>query len=122
MKIAKRMKKYLDSHMLSGIGTNNNNPNLILEEPGMEMIFEDDSLPKEIIPVEIPEKEEKEKIVSFAPESEKKAKKKTRTRPVTQESVVDFRNLKDNENPEKLEYNYDQFELKIIVFLHNSFY
>ena len=112
------MKKYLDAHMLTGV-SNNNNANSILDEPGMEMIFEEDSLPKETLVEPEPEKqkEEKDKLVSFAPESEpKKPKRGKPKRPITKESVVDFNNLKDTENPEKLEYDYNCLEWEFFFF------
>ena len=84
VKIAKKVKKYLDSKMLTGV-----NP---LDEPGMEIILQEEDHPKEITP-------------SHSPPKPKKAKK-----PLAKESIIDLQHLKDTENPEKLEYDYDTFE------------
>lgn len=81
----------------------------VMDEPGMELVFNEEELPEK-------------KTVSFdakAPsQQEPKAGKKPH-RPITKESIVDLQNLKDSENPEKLEYKYDIFESIILYFLFN---
>lgn len=91
VKIAKRMKKYLDMNMLEAeLG-----PNKLSNDPGLELIIEDEALPKDNTSggsnIQILPKPVKKKIAN-------------------KESVVDFKNLKNEENPEMLEYNYDTFE------------
>ena len=70
--------------MLTGV-----NP---VDEPGMEMILQEETYKKEITP-------------SISPPKPKKP-----TKLLAKESAIDLQNLKDTENPEKLEYDYDTFE------------
>ena len=94
VKMAKRIRKFLDSNMLNLVN-NPQNFTVSSEDPGMEMIFEDETLAKE-------KKEEKK---PKEPQIVKKA-----IRPIVKESVIDLKHLKDNENPEKMEYDYNTLE------------
>lgn len=94
------MRKILDNNILSEVSATD--PKRIFEEPGMELIIDENLLPKDNIVVE-------SSMIPMKPK-ELKDKPKKPERPITKESIVDLKNLQDNENPEKLEYNYDVFE------------